>query len=92
MLKGYPVNVLLLNRVNIEEPRDKILNVANTMYDISIRCLDNPTLENCNDNQDTLEQAMPINKQINMLEKIAYSTTMSEKDFMNKLNVCLTRF
>ena len=36
-----------------------------------------------------LEQAIPINKQINMLEKIAYSTKMSETDFMNKLNVCL---
>jgi hypothetical protein len=59
------------------------------MYGISKLCLDKPTLENCNNNQDTLEQAMPINTQINMLEKIAYSTTMSERDFMTKLNVCL---
>ena len=36
-----------------------------------------------------LEQSIPINKQINMLEKIAYSTKMTEKDFMDKLNVCL---
>jgi len=32
---------------------------------------------------------MPINAQVNMLEKIAYSTTMSQKDFENKLKVCL---
>ena len=58
------------------------------MYDISKECIDKPTLASCK-NQDTLEQAMPINTQINMLEKIAYSTTMSEKDFINKLQVCL---
>ena len=45
-------------------------------------------ISSCGD-QDTLEQAMPINAQINMLEKIAYSTTMSEEDFLSKLKVCI---
>ncbi|MCX6147828.1 MAG: hypothetical protein NTW25_11375, partial [Candidatus Kapabacteria bacterium] len=37
-----------------------------TMYTISSNCLNNPKLENCDNNQDTLEQAIPINKQINI--------------------------
>ena len=73
----------------IENPREKIINIANEMYDINSKCLDIPTLSNCDNNQDTLDQARPINTQINMLEKIAFSTTMAEKDFMGKLNVCL---
>jgi len=32
---------------------------------------------------------MPINTQINMLEAIAHDTTMTEKDFMTKVNVCV---
>jgi hypothetical protein len=32
---------------------------------------------------------MPVHDQIGMLEKIAYSTKMSESDFKAKLNVCL---
>ena len=88
-VKGLPGKCSFTESCGVDEPRKKIINVANTMYDISKECLDNPSLENCNDNQDTLEQAMPINTQINMLEKIAYNTTMSEKDFLKKLNVCL---
>ena len=88
-VKGLPGKCSFTETCGIDEPRRQIINVANTMYDISKECLDKPSLENCNDNQDTLEQAMPINTQINMLEKIAYSTTMSEKDFLKKLNVCL---
>ena len=74
---------------SITDARTKILGIANTMYDIPIKCLDTPTLANCSNNQDTLDQAVPINAQINMLEKIAYSTTMGETDFMSKLKVCL---
>ena len=88
-VKGLPGKCSFTETCGIDDPRKKIINVANTMYDISKECLDKPSLENCNDNQDTLEQAIPINTQINMLEKIAYSTTMSEKDFMKKLSVCL---
>jgi hypothetical protein len=88
-VKGEPGKCSFTESCEFEDPRGKILNVANTMYNITTECLDNPTLENCNDNQDTLEQAIPINTQINMLEKIAYSTKMAEKDFMDKLNVCL---
>jgi len=88
-VKGLPGKCSFTESCEFEDPRGKILNVANTMYDIPNDCLDNPTLENCNDNQDMLEQSIPINKQINMLEKIAYSTKMTEKDFMDKLNVCL---
>jgi len=88
-VKGLPGKCSFTESCEFEDPRGKILNVANTMYDIPNECLDNPTLENCNDNQDMLEQSIPINKQINMLEKIAYSTKMTEKDFMDKLKVCL---
>ena len=88
-VKGLPGKCSFTESCEFEDPRGKILNVANTMYDIPNECLDNPTLENCNDNKDMLEQSIPINKQINMLEKIAYSTKMTEKDFMDKLKVCL---
>ena len=88
-VKGLPGKCSFSESCKFEDPRGKILNVANTMYNIPNECLNNPTLENCNDNQDMLEQSIPINKQINMLEKIAYSTKMTEKDFMDKLNVCL---
>ena len=87
-VKGTPGKCSFTETCEIKDARGKILNVANTMYDISKDCIDKPTLETCK-NQDTLEQAMPINAQINMLEKIAYSTTMSEKDFLSKLQVCL---
>jgi hypothetical protein len=58
------------------------------MFNIPQACLDKPSLASCG-NQDTLDEAMPVNAQVNMLEQIAYSTTMSEKDFMNKLQVCM---
>ena len=87
-IKGAPGKCSFTETCEIKDARTKILNVANTMYKISKTCIDTPTLETCK-NQDTLEQAMPINAQINMLEKIAYGTTMSEPDFMNKLQVCL---
>ena len=75
--------------IDSAEIRNKIITIANEMYNIDTNCLDNPTLNNCKNDQDILDQARPINAQINMLEKIAYSTTMSEEDFMSKLNVCL---
>ena len=76
-------------KCGITDARTKIINIANKMYDIDTKCLDNPTLANCNNDQDVLDQARPINTQVNMLEQIAYSTTMSEKDFIAKLNVCM---
>ena len=53
-MKGIPGKCSFTETCDIRMHRDKILNVANTMYDISKDCLDNPTLENCNDNQDTI--------------------------------------
>lgn len=86
--KGIAGKCSFTNTCKIEDARNKIINVANTMYGIPNKCLDKPTLTTCSD-QNTLEEAIPIKKQIDMLEKIAYSTTMAEQDFMNKLNVCL---
>lgn len=76
-------------KCGITDSRTKIINIANKMYNIDTKCLDAPTLANCNNDQDVLDQARPINTQVNMLEQIAYSTTMSEKDFIDKLNVCM---
>ena len=87
-VKGIPGKCSFTESCKFENARDKILNVANTMYNIPKTCLDNPTLQTCS-NQDTLEEAIPINTQINMLEEIAYKTTMSEEDFMAKINVCI---
>ena len=87
-VKGLPGKCSFTETCEIKDARNKIIGVANTMYNIPNTCIDNPNLSNCKD-QDTLEQAIPINQQINMLEKIAYSTNMSEKDFMTKISVCL---
>jgi hypothetical protein len=88
--KGMPGKCSFTQTCSVKDARNKILNIAHTMYnDIPIPCLDKPTLQSCKNNQDTLEQAIPINAQIDMLEQIAYSTTMSEEDFMAKINVCV---
>jgi hypothetical protein len=87
-VKGLPGKCTFTQSCEIVNARDKIVTVANTMYGISKDCIDNPSINTCGD-QDTLEQAVPINQQINMLEQIAYSTTMAEPDFMTKIQVCL---
>ena len=87
-VKGLPGKCSFTESCEIKDARNKILQIANTMYNIPVDCLDTPTKESCKD-QDTLEQAIPINKQIDMLEQIAYSTTMSEEDFLAKINVCV---
>ena len=86
--KGIPGKCSFAETCGIDDARNKILNVANEMYKIPLECLDNPSLDTCND-QDTVDIAKPINTQINMLEKIAYSSTMSNTDFMNKIKVCI---
>ena len=87
-VKGLPGKCSFTQSCEIKDARDKIIKVANEMYDINTKCIDNPTLATCG-NQDTLEQVMPITEQINMLEQIAFGTSMSEPDFMTKIQVCL---
>ena len=87
--KGTPGKCSFTETCGINDARSIILNTASQMYDtIPRECLDKPTLASCKE-QDILDNATPINTQINMLEKIAYSTTMTQKDFENKLKVCL---
>ena len=86
--KGAPGKCSFTEKCGINNARQIILDTANSMYNIPQSCLDKPNLTTCKD-QDTLDEAMTINAQVNMLEKIAYSTTMSQKDFENKLKVCL---
>lgn len=86
--KGDPGKCSFSDKCGIENPRQKILDIASEMYDIPSNCLDKPTLNKCKDN-DTFEQANIINKQIGLLESIAYKTSMSESDFIKKLKVCL---
>ena len=88
-VKGAPGKCSFSETCEIKDARNEILKVANRMYNIPIECLDNPTLASCGNSQDTLDQAMPINAQINMLEEIAFSTKMGKKDFMNKIEVCM---
>jgi hypothetical protein len=88
--KGAPGKCSYSKQCGISNPRGIVLDIASKMYtDIPLSCLDNPSMEACNNDQNTLEAAMPINNQISMLEKIARSTTMAESDFKAKLNVCL---
>lgn len=76
------------DKCGIPDARNLILNTANKMYNIPTTCLDKPNIDNCG-NQATLDQATPINTQINLLEQIAYKTKMAQSDFMNKINQCL---
>ena len=84
----------------IQKPRENIIiPLAMRMYpDIPQACLDTPTLTNCHKDTDTdanmmnqqrLDQAIPINEQINMLEQIAQGSSMTEADFRDKINVCI---
>ena len=87
--KGVPGKCSFTEKCGINDARNIILNTATEMYEtIPRECIDKPSISSCKD-QDILDNAMHINTQINMLEKIAYSTTMSQKDFENKLKVCL---
>lgn len=86
--KGASGKCSFSEKCGIDNARSIILNTAEQMYNIPQMCLDKPTLDNC-DSQETLDEANIINNQINMLEKIALNTTMSQKDFENKLKVCL---
>ena len=87
-VKGAPGKCSFSEKCSIDDARNKILNVANTMYSIPVECLDNPTLTTCG-TQDILDEAMPINAQVSLLEQIAFSSHMGEKDFMDKISVCL---
>ena len=86
--KGDPGKCSFSDKCGIEKPREKILDIASEMYNIPVRCLNKPNIKDCNDN-DTFEQANIINKQIGLLESIAYKTSMTESDFIKKLKVCL---
>jgi hypothetical protein len=86
--KGPPGKCSFSEKCGIQDARTKILDIAHQMYSIPQTCLDNPSIDTCG-NQETLESAMPINNQINMLEQIAYSTTMAERDFLDKIRVCV---
>jgi len=85
---GQPGKCTYADQCGIPNARTLILNTASQMYGIPDTCLDTPTLETCG-SQQILDEATPINTQINMLEQIAYSTTMAQTDFTEKLNVCL---
>jgi len=85
---GAPGHCTYSDTCGIQDARNLILTSANQLYNISTQCLDTPTLTTCL-NQSTLDQATPINAQINLLEQIAYTTTMAKTDFMNKINICL---
>jgi len=87
-VKGLPGKCSFTETCEIKKAREKIVDIANSMYSISKDCIDNPSISTCGD-QDTVENAMPINQQINMLEQIAYNTNMAEDDFMTKIKVCL---
>jgi hypothetical protein len=85
---GQPGNCSYSAECGIKNARTLILDTANKMYGIDTGCLDTPNLTTCG-SQSTLDLATPINSQINMLEQIAYSTSMSQSDFTSKLSVCL---
>lgn len=73
----------------IETPREKILNVVEKMYpDISRDCLNKPTEKSCK-NHTNMQNAVPINKQIDLLESIAEQTDMSEEKFLKGIKACI---
>uniref|UniRef100_A0A6C0HNC2 Uncharacterized protein n=1 Tax=viral metagenome TaxID=1070528 RepID=A0A6C0HNC2_9ZZZZ len=87
-ITGAPGHCTYSDSCGIPDARNLILTTANRMYNIAIPCIDSPSISTCG-NQSTLDQATPINAQINLLEQIAYTTTMAQTDFMSKINLCL---
>jgi hypothetical protein len=87
--KGEPGKCSFSETCGIENPRQKILDTASKLYEIPIKCIDNPSVLNC-DNEDIVAQAISIQKQVNILEDMASKTTMAEQDFMDKLQICLS--
>lgn len=87
--RGEPGKCTFSNTCGIENAREKIIDIAEDMYEISKSCLENPSIKYC-DNDDIVAKAVMVNKQINVLEDMAAKTTMAEKDFMDKLNICLS--
>lgn len=85
---GEPGKCTFSESCGIENSKEKIIDVASKMYQIKKECLNNPNNDNC-DNEDIVSQAIQINKQINILEDMANKTTMAEKDFLEKLEICL---
>jgi len=87
--KGEPGKCSFSETCGIENPRQKILETASKLYEIPSKCIDNPSVLNC-DNEDIVAQAISIQKQVNVLEDMASKTTMAEQDFMDKLQICLS--
>ena len=85
---GDPGRCSYSTKCGIDNSRGKLLNVASDMFDIDTECLDNPSLKTCQD-KETMDKANPINVQIDMLEKIAGSTSMTEEEFTTKIKNCL---
>jgi hypothetical protein len=88
--RGDPGKCSFSATCGIDNPRPKIINVASNYYNIPEKCLSQPTTDNCSLNNDddgttTLERALQIEKQINILEDMAHKTSMAEQDFMDKL-------
>ena len=87
--KGEPGKCSFSETCGIPNPRVKIINTASAMYDIPTKCINQPNLVNC-DNEDIVAQAVAIAKQVNVLEDMAAKSTMAEQDFMDKLQICLS--
>lgn len=87
-VRGDPGGCSYSTSCGIQNARGQILNIANTMFDIEKKCLNEPSLKTCQD-KETMDKANPINVQIDMLEKIASTTSYSEEDFMKKVKSCL---
>jgi len=75
-------------KCGIDDSRPMILDAVNAMYQIDKKCLNNPNLDNCAD-KEVMDKAYPLNKQIDLLEKIANESSLSREEFKKKINVCL---
>lgn len=87
-VRGDPGGCSYSTTCGIPNARGQILNIAKDMFGIEKKCLNEPSIKNCNDKQ-TMDKANPINDQIDMLEKIASTSSYSEEDFMRKVKTCL---
>jgi hypothetical protein len=86
--RGDPGGCSYATKCGIDDPRPMIIDAVNAMYQIDKKCLNNPSLDNCPD-KEVMDKAYPLNKQIDLLEKIANETALSREEFKKKINVCL---
>jgi hypothetical protein len=91
--KGDPGNCVFREKCEIADCEDKIKkelnNNKNLFNNIEEKCYLDPSLENCDNNDEKLASGQTVNKIYNDLVKKCKQNDLDEEDFINKLKTSL---